>query len=108
MADFLAVTESQTPQCPRCGKSQWLVHQRLEQASDLVRVDALSDLVVVKPDEVNIQSLALKCRVCDLVCVPQAGVTAYYEGGGEDHDRMPPEVENNSEYSKLKIEEELQ
>ena len=73
----------------------------------MIRVDGFSDLVVVKPDEANIQSVALKCRVCDLVCVPQVGVTAYYEGGGEDHDQMPPEIVNNSEYSELKIEEEL-
>lgn len=53
--------------------------------SKLIRVDGLGDLVVEAPDALTSQqTLALICGTCGATLLPQPGVEAWYEGGGED------------------------
>lgn len=81
----IAITPRTLPVC-QCGQTEnWTVAQRITRNSKLVRVDGLGDLLVEMPDAItHQQTIALICGTCATSYVPQPGVEAWYEGGGED------------------------
>jgi hypothetical protein len=69
------------PVCPNCGKSSWLVIQKLERCSNLIRIDGLGDIIVspFNPNEYN-EAISISCDWCTNTFQPQPGVACTKDG----------------------------
>lgn len=101
---------SETPECPKCGcNNKWIVNQKLERSSAMIRVDGLVDLVVSPfiTNDYN-ESISMTCNSCLNTYQPQPGIacveddrkdkTECYDETTEDYLAFPFRFVNKNEY----------
>ena len=76
----ITVSPREVPVCPECGASSWIVHDKVQRSSRLLRVDGLGDIVRQKADIGNVvQTVLLQCENCLLEYHPDSSLNSREE-----------------------------